>query len=60
MHLTQYPEDFNPPNRGVCREVNCGVETRAHDKRWLDLCPRHWQELSKGGRVVLTTNTKEG
>ena len=39
----QYPDDFNPQNRGKC-EV-CGYVTRAYDPVWLTLCPKHWQEL---------------
>lgn len=50
MARSQYPKDFNPPNRGKCEK--CGEETRAWATRWLVLCPRHWQELAKrvGGR----------
>jgi hypothetical protein len=41
----QYPDDYNPPNRGRC-EV-CGYETRSWDPRWLVRCPQHWQELAR-------------
>lgn len=55
--MNQYPSDFNPANRGRCRwplhaavklgAGPCGVETKANDRRWLDLCPNHWQALFK-------------
>lgn len=45
MSASQYPPDFNPPNRGTCEVCHC--ETKAHDPRWLVRCPKHWQELAK-------------
>ena len=41
----QYPPDYNPPLRGVCKV--CKVETKGTTKKWLDLCPEHWQALVK-------------
>ena len=43
MAKSQYPSDYNPPNRGKCQK--CGVETKAWGISWLALCPMHWQEL---------------
>jgi hypothetical protein len=45
---SQYPTDYNPPNRGKCEK--CGYETRGWSERYLSLCPRHWQELLKKNR----------
>jgi hypothetical protein len=35
----------NPPSKGAC-EV-CGAKTEAWDKRWTQLCPKHWLEVWK-------------
>jgi hypothetical protein len=45
MSKPQYPDDYNPPNRGRCEK--CGYETRGWDTRWLALCPMHWQEFAR-------------
>lgn len=41
----QYPNDYNPPMRGKCEQ--CGYVTRGWGKKWLALCPKHWQEFSR-------------
>jgi hypothetical protein len=43
MSRAQYPDDYNPPERGRCEK--CGYVTKGWTKVWLMLCPNHWQEL---------------
>jgi len=46
--MSKYPSDYNPPLRGKCEKCKC--ETKGWGKRWLALCPEHWQALSRPAR----------
>lgn len=39
----QYPSDYNPPQRGTCQI--CQYPTKGWTRRYLGLCPKHWQAL---------------
>lgn len=43
MAKPQYPSDYNPPCKGQCALY--AYPTKGWTRRYLGLCPKHWQAL---------------